>query len=479
MGLSVFEQEFGKARIKRGGASRIKHDAVTREQLTDIVNAVQGVVDVMRDPNTGIRYSVSLGDDAGLNASNSESKAIRITWKPIFDKSLRVSTACTVMTGLVFHEVGHTLDTFPNLDAFRAVYGDNRNWGGWGKRPFDALAYTLLNIADDARLERRQGNRYPVARDVFPTMLHWVALRTGMVGKHVAWDQRTGMKEAMAERVNFVIFATRYPWVAIWSADAVTRSERAWWQDWGRRYVAVEDDVSLMLALIAEGLARLREPQRDEPQPDEPGTEPGGEPNEDEPPTSEGKGNPAADFDEEDDESEDDEEDGEGDDDDVRDPWDEDTDEDDDEEGGDEPTDEPPTPERDPWGKGQGLDLDDEDEDEPEEPQGEPEGPGGSEDGDEPNDEPDGPEGEQGQPGDEPPPPPDDQPQDFDSRTILDVDALNRGNMDDWADRKVGRNLQQVLYEERTIERTKTGIWGTARIKPMTIAEVMRERHIV
>jgi len=521
MSLTIFDQTFGKARVKRGQVARLMKDDSMREHLVEVLDAVQSVVDVMRDPNTGDRYVVSLDPNVGASTTPG-TKHINITWKPVFDKSIRISTACTVMTGLVFHEVGHTLDTFPNLPAFEAVYGKPGDIergtaaNGWKQRKrYDALAYSLLNIADDVRLERRQAQRFPIARDVFPTMLHWVALNTGMVGKHVRWDAEQTM-QGLTNRMNFVSFATRYPWCAVWAKDAVTRTERAWWQSWATAYGDIaEGDTDAMLASIAEGLDRLRSPEREDIDEDEVDDEP--EP--------EAPVNPGTDFDEDD-------EDEDADDDETDDEPGDDTD------GGDDDTDEPGDDDGPDWddfddddsdedgetnpGGDDGEDADD-DETDPEGGKGEPDEdadedetePGGgnddTEDGDEPGtetkpgteteggdeptddgegkdgtssdtppegwDEDDEADGDDGKPKQDVPPTmdPDDPDRfdkllDFDSRNIeKGVDGLNHSK--DYYDRNVGHMMAQVIYKERSIDRVKTGLWGTAKVKAVSAAD--------
>ena len=330
MALAIFADTFGKARIKRG---TIRRDDGTAEHVVAVTNAVQRVVDTLRDPNTGDRYIVTLAKGVGA-ATIPGTKNIAVTYQPIFDKQLTVATACTVMTGLVLHEVGHTLYTFQHLDAFMKRYGNTENAGGWGwiegtngeqshygqrGHDFDKLAHWLFNVADDARLEARMEARVPVAKGCFPSMLHWVGIRTGMDGKPLRWTgDRSGK---MADRASVALYAMRYPWLARWYPDALTRAERKWWQDWRDRFVQVNDhDSDAIFDLIDEGLARLRQPERQPIADDE-----SGEGNEQEEAQPEG-------FDDaEDDESEDDDEDedwDDSDDDDVRDPWDEDTDDD-------------------------------------------------------------------------------------------------------------------------------------------------------
>jgi len=363
--LAIFADTFGKARIKRG---TIRRDDGTAEHVVAVTNAVQRVVDTLRDPNTGDRYIVTLAKGVGA-ATIPGTKNIAVTYQPIFDKNLTVATACTVMTGLVLHEVGHTLYTFQHLDAFMKRYGNTENAGGWGwiegtngeqsrygqrAHDFDKLAHWLFNVADDARLEARMEARVPVAKGCFPSMLHGVGIRTGMDGKPLRWTgERSGK---MADRASVALYAMRYPWLARWYPDALTRAERKWWQDWRDRFVQVNDnDSDAIFDLIDEGLARLRQPERQPIADDE-----SGEGNEQEEAQPEGFDDAEDDESEDDDEDDEDWDDDDDDDDDVRDPWDEDTD------GGDIPN------AGDPFGDED--EDDDEDESEPGEGKGKSEG---------------------------------------------------------------------------------------------------------
>src|SRR4029453_13191819 len=103
--LAIFADTFGKARVKRG---TIRKDDGTAEHVVHVTNHLLRLVETLRDPNTGDRYIVTLGKGVGA-ATIPGTKNIVVTYQPIFDKGLTVATACTVMTGLVLHEVGHTL----------------------------------------------------------------------------------------------------------------------------------------------------------------------------------------------------------------------------------------------------------------------------------------------------------------------------------------------------------------------------------
>jgi hypothetical protein len=503
MGLGIFEETFGAQRIKR---TSVRRNEQTAEYLVEVTAAVQSVVDTFRDPRTGDRYVVGLSDKVEAFANSGE-KRIVVTHQPLLDKGLRVATACTVMTGLVLHEVGHTLYTFPVEAAFKRRFGDRSQYRGWGTKPYDALAYTIWNIGDDARLEARMAENLPVARDIFPSTLHWVALRSGMVGTRRRW---TGSAMKMSERVNFAGCAIRYPWTQVWHKDAATIGEREWWQAWFKGFIALaDDDEAGLIAAVEAATDRLRDPN-DPVEEDE--TEPGDEPDEDE--TEET--NPGDDFDTEDDD-EDEDEDGDEPDEDESDDGDEDEDGDESDEDGDddgdadgdddeadddetEPGDEPSDEDGEDEGEG-GSDTDeDADDDEADDDETEPgkgKVPGGEgeyptdekgegkvdidgddddldeDDVDDDEVEDDGSETESqssdGPIGMDPPeekPDPTSWEQDFNASDLQGrVDELNHGNDGDWEAQKQASLVQQLLNEERSIDKVKSGEWGTARVE--------------
>jgi hypothetical protein len=535
MGLSIFEETFGTSRVRFGAVN--KREAVT-EHLVAITHAVQAVVDTFPDPN-GTKYAVSMSEDTRAYTTP-DTKRIVVSFKPIFDKGLRVSTACTVMLGLTLHEIGHTLYTFPHLDVFEREFGEagamKQRPGGrsWEQvKAWDQLAYTVLNIGDDARLEARMSARLPVAKDVFPTMLHWVALDVGMVGERLRWR---GKAMSMADRVNFAGRAVRYPWTAMWSSDEATRAERSWWIAWGRDYIALADDESDgIIRLVRAALERLRnaedveepeqeqdepqgtpepeqeaeddeqDPDKDEPD-DEPGEDegpgpkqPGREPSqpsvedededEDEDEPQKGKDPFGDDFDKDESDTEDDDESDEDDDEDDDD-WDDDDDEDSDDEADNDDDD-------DDDGEGNPADDDDDEADEDEDEfaddasddegdddtdsddTGDEPGPKGLDSDDEDDAESDSDEdGEAkvGAPKDE-----DDDdkerdfPDDFDAHDLKgNVDAVNRPR--DWKTKNDAALLQKAVDTEAVTDRVKTSEWGSVTVEVRSIA-ALRAAH--
>jgi len=484
--LSIFEEAFGK---ERNRFSKVSKREATTEHLVDITKAVQAVVDTFRDPNTGDRYLVSL---SGRTEAYTQpgTKRIVVSYKPIFDKGLKVSTACTVMTGLVLHEIGHTLYTFPNMPVIEAAYGKPTGQQ-WGVKQWDQLAYTMLNIGDDARLEARMSEQLPIARDIFPTMLHWVALNTDMVGERLRWKGKDGK---MVDRVNFAARSIRYPWTAMWSSDTATRAERAWWIEWGREYKALADrDGEGMVALVDIALDRLRnaEPVAVTPPVQEPPITCGpmgpDEQGEDEGPGTKSKDRFGDDFskDEDGDESDEDEDEGDPGDgldeaDDEDDDWD--GDEDDDEPGPmgveDEDEDEDPT-----HGNAEVEDEDESEDDDAEDEKGGSkvdipddltdeagdEGDDGEDSGDEAETATDvGDEDDTDKPRE--------YPQDFDAHDLQgDVDRTNRG-ADNWRQAEEGALLQRALDVDANVERVATTKWGSAKVEVRSIGQLAEQR---
>jgi hypothetical protein len=304
-----------------------------------------------------------------------------------------------------------------------------------------------------------------------------------MVGTRRRW---LGKSMPLADRVNFAGMAMRYPWTQVWHKDPVTRAERLWWQDWRDQYIAIEDsDSAGRIALIRTALSRLRDAEEVAPTND---PEPETDEAEDEP-------TPADDFDREDDD-EDEDIDGE----DIDGDFDDEDDDDgetnvEDEDTGDhyqdpvEDEDDEADEAEDDESDGEGASDEDED--------GEDEGEGETNDGDEssedesesegsPTDIPDdlttdeGDESDDGEPDDDgseaetitmgdvedEPFDPATVPQDFDAHDLQgSIDDLNNNNDGNWNANKQANLLQTLLNEERTIDRVKSGEWGTARVQ--------------
>ena len=474
MALSIFEEAFGK---ERNRFSKVSKREATTEHLVDITKAVQAVVDTFRDPNTGDRYLVSL---SGRTEAYTQpgTKRIVVSYKPIFDKGLKVSTACTVMTGLVLHEIGHTLYTFPNMPVIEAAYGKPTGQQ-WGVKQWDQLAYTMLNIGDDARLEARMSEQLPIARDIFPTMLHWVAINTDMVGNRLRWG---GKAMKMVDRVNFAARASRYPWTAVWSNDTATRAERSWWIDWARQYKALADrDGEGMVRLVDMALDRLRNA---EPVSITPPVEPpvitcgpmgpaGDDDGEEEGPGTKSKDRFGDDFskDEDGDESDEDgDEDGDEDEAEDGDDWDEDEDDEPGPMGVEDEDDEPESEDKpEPEKGGSKVDIPDDLTDET----GDEGGDGEPDSGDEAEDAPDEGGDEVGDAEDEKPR---EYPQDFDAHDLQgDVDRTNRGD-DNWRAADEGALLQRALDVEATTERVATTKWGSAKVEVRSIQQLADQR---
>jgi hypothetical protein len=487
--LSIFEETFGKERVRFGKVS--KREA-TAEHLFAITEAVQRVVDTFRDPNTGQRFLVSLSAQTEAY-SDPDNKRIVVSYRPIFDKGLKVSTVCTVMTGLVLHEIGHTLYTFPNHPVIEATFGKPGEYTGVNyydrKKAWDQLAYTVLNIGDDARLEARMTEALPIAAGIFPTMLHWVAVATQMVDERFRWK---GKAMSMSDRVNFAGRSIRYPWTATWSNDQYTRDERLWWQAWGRDYIGLADhDADGMVRLIKVATERLRNPEDldfdkviEPPQPPGPGgRKPGIEDeDEDEPkdkPKGESKPPFGDDFDKDDDDEDDDEDEDEADDDESDD---EDSDEDGDESDEDADDEQDESDEDKPEPDDEGGYESDEDADDDEQDEDKPKGgsktdaPSDNKGDDEGKDgDPDG-EGKTGGDAKADEDKPGGFPDDFDAHDLKgNVDAIN--NPTGWRDTQEGALVQKVLDGERAVERVGTGKWGTAKVEVRSIAQMAERRY--
>jgi hypothetical protein len=310
------------------------------EDMSGVLHATQSVVDTLTPPSGG-RYIVTL-KDAATASTDVYGKRIVITAKPLFDSSMTQAEVAEVLTGLVAHEIGHTL--FDGVDVTDAIRAHNSH----------PAYFKLHNVLADHRLERRMRVRFPMIGPAFTTMLRWVAKFYDYKGRPalVAEPQMSPM-----DRFNFGLCAIRYPLGVRWSKDPLTRAERRRWRSWAEQYTE-DDTLDLHLTGLDVAYGWLKDEATPEPEPED---------EEDEPEIDEPEGFPGPEPDEDDDDDDDDE------DEDGPEGWTDPDDDDDDEDEGDE---------SEPNGESK-----DDDEDEDEDEGDEPEGSTKSED-DEPDDEP-------------------------------------------------------------------------------------------
>ena len=201
-------------------------------------------------------YSVRFGTDGLTTNTSIGGKVVTIGHAPLADKALTNGQRAAIMTGLMFHEVGHIRHTRKVehvLDSY-GVKGDV----AWKR------AQRVLNLADDVRSERLNCVEFPGLAETLPITLRWVGERT----------IKPGFKaRQITTAFGLGIMAVRYPDFCDWSGRETARD---WWQSWADR-AAVAHTIPALRAVMDEALDRIgsnMDMQDDEP--DEPTTE-GGE----------------------------------------------------------------------------------------------------------------------------------------------------------------------------------------------------------
>jgi hypothetical protein len=209
----------------------------------DVLDAVQTVVNVLSDGSGG-RYVARFCADPGA-ATDLRSKQIIISSDPIRDQALTAAEAATVLTGLVCHEVGHTILT----PALAAAIEDR-----WGEAKFPRR---VGNIFDDRRLEAWLEDRYFGLRGVFDPTLDYMWQRTGEGKAPAVIDWADFVGQPVGGRLNFVTAATRYRRYNTFAPDAATQDELRFWETLFDS-VNATTTADQMIGVIDAAMARLR-----------------------------------------------------------------------------------------------------------------------------------------------------------------------------------------------------------------------------
>lgn len=203
--------------------------------------AVQTIVSALASPEGG-RYSVVFDDSQPTGATQLVSRRIRVTPKPLFDPSLRMIEACTILTGLSTHEVGHTWISAETEGIL------NDYWPG------SVTAQTVAFALDDTRVDAFLRRRFPgVAFAIRPT-LAYIASQTGEQP-----PLRYTPQLSVANQLAFMINAVRYAKHCRWVGDPLTREMRTRWQAWATANAEITEKDEIIAAIKA-GIAMIHEP---------------------------------------------------------------------------------------------------------------------------------------------------------------------------------------------------------------------------
>lgn len=236
---------------------------IESQVYADTLDALQGIVGGLSDDDTPYRVSY-IPDDAASAGTDLVGKAVVVGSGPLRDSSLTVGQRRAILTGLMFHEVGHIRHTQPMDRAMKAAFPE-------GKYP-DAvmsIAHGVSNVAEDIRLESRMAQQFPGFAETL------VSAMTHMSGIVPAGPIDTSGVEG---RFRAFLLGSRYPWRGEWAGH---ESLRDTWQTWADACEApTADDPSTHVSLVIEAIERILDRPlsdlEDEPTPPPPGKGKGG-----------------------------------------------------------------------------------------------------------------------------------------------------------------------------------------------------------
>jgi hypothetical protein len=241
----------------------------TAKVLTDVVaTMVTGWHDDV------VPYRVRFGKHR-TGSTDLTAKDVLLGTRPLTAKGLTIGQRAAILTGLVYHEVGHIRYSRPFAQAFADAW-----------RPFHPerdIAHLVANYGDDVVIERKMARDLPGFAPCLPVLAWWM----GQEQREAAADPRVLDPTTLKGRTNIMLAAIRFPWLVDWDARG-WRTEGTWWTDWVERHALASDGVAYV-ASVADALDHLK---ADLPvQPPEPKGDDGeGKPEDGEPGDGETKG---------------------------------------------------------------------------------------------------------------------------------------------------------------------------------------------
>lgn len=219
--LDVFDIKLGTDTVPYHVAGDDDALGIIAVQLLD---AVQTIVDVLTDNDTGKGYDVTFTPTMDAYTDRSAKRRIVISVKPLLDAKpgTPLAVVAAIMAGFAIHEIGHT-----KLDFYTAV---KARWPG------KSLPMTLANIIEDVVLEARTTGHYNGFADhgdgnIFHPTLVWVAKETCPTTP-LEWAGSTGHK------VNVTGQIVRYRPFTTYATDEATAKAVAWVEAWAWRMTA-------------------------------------------------------------------------------------------------------------------------------------------------------------------------------------------------------------------------------------------------
>jgi len=235
---SGYQGSYGSA-----GSEETRNLAVALGAVTTTVSVIN---------NTGKRYRVELAADdnafAQKNFTNFDESRVVVSPQALLDKTLTQDDKIEITTGYGLHEASHIEYTESLIDALR--------------KPSEITPLTmsqrLFNILEDAKIEKKTGERFPGFVSYFEKMLAYLWKKSsGNVPREFGPD--------LNDKMNAILSILRWPteFEPIARADTRLSEEFDWFRDWLERYLS--DAITPRQALV-EAFAHLREDPETEKQ---------------------------------------------------------------------------------------------------------------------------------------------------------------------------------------------------------------------
>lgn len=194
------------------------------------------------------RYHVEFASDTPTQPTSFtdlHDQLVVVSPQALMDKSNDEATGIEITSGFALHEASHVEHT----DSIKKAVD--------GLMPA-SIAAPLLNIIEDARIERITADRFPGFAPFFDTMLAYLWKIGETARKNVGGRIEFHNTSDLQSKFGFIVLAVRWP--KEWTPDAGDQAEFDWWNGWRDRYLA-EPTVTTPLArkYVEEGLERLKQ----------------------------------------------------------------------------------------------------------------------------------------------------------------------------------------------------------------------------
>lgn len=202
-------------------------------KLAIAIGAVKTTVSVIQSSVKRYRVEFASESSGATNYTNFDEQIVVVSPEAILDTSLSDDDAIEITTGYGLHEASHIEYTEPIVSCL--LDPDEI-------QPM-ALAKTILNIIEDARIEQRTSDKFPGFASYFGKMLDHLWQTTK---DHAP----TAYSSDLTARVNAMLASVRWPsqYESTARADPQLSADFDWYADWIKRYL--DDDIEPRQAII-------------------------------------------------------------------------------------------------------------------------------------------------------------------------------------------------------------------------------------